>query len=76
MSTDALQHVETFKYLEVVFTSDKRRNKGVDTQIGKANGVLRELFCSVVAKQGLSNKANFSVSKSVFVPILTCGHES
>ena len=76
VSTNTLQQVKTFKCLGMVFTSDKSRKKGVDTRIGRANAVLRELFCSVVAKQGLSNKANFSVSKSVFVPILTCGQVS
>jgi len=49
-----------FKYLGdgVVFTSDECRNKGIDTRIGIANAVLRELYCSVVTKQGLSNNAN------------------
>ena len=72
--------METFKYLGdgVVFTSDEGPNKGIDARIGKANAVLREIYCSVVTKQGLSisNNANFSVFKPVFVPILTCGHES
>jgi len=79
VSTNTLQQVETFKYHlgdGVVFTSDVSRNKRIDARIGKANAVLRELYCSVVTKQGLSNNANFSVFKSVFVPILTCGHGS
>jgi len=37
--------------------------------------VLRELNCSVVTKQDLSNTAKLSVFKSVFVSILTYGHE-
>ena len=44
VSRNTLQQVETFKYLGVVFTSDGSRNKGIDTRIGKANAVLRELF--------------------------------
>ena len=40
------------------------------------NAVLRELCCSVMIKRGLSKNAKLSVFKSVFVPILTCGHES
>ena len=78
VSTNTLQQVERFKYLGdgVVFTSDESRNKRIDARIGKANAVLLDLYCSVVAKQGLSNNANFSVFISVFVPILTCGHES
>jgi len=68
--------VETLKYLGVVFTSDGSRNKEINTQIGKANAVLRELYCSLVEKRELSRSAKLSVIKSVFVPILTCGHES
>jgi len=45
----------------VVFTSDGRQNKGSDTQVSKANAVLRELYCSVVAKWELSNIAKLSV---------------
>jgi len=48
--------------------------KEIDTRIGKANAVLRELYCSVVTKQELSKTAKLSIFKSVFV--LTCGHES
>jgi len=72
----ALQQVEKFKYLGVVFTSDGRRNEEIDKWIGKANAVLRELYRSVVTKQELSNTAKLSVFKSVFVPILTFGHKS
>jgi len=67
--------VEKFKYLGVVCTSDRSRNKGIDTRIGKANAVLRELYCSVVTKQELSKTARLSVFISVIVPILTCDHE-
>jgi len=79
VSTNTLQQVETFKHNlgdGVVFTSDESRNKRIGAPIGKANAVLRELYCSVVTKQGLSKNANFSVFKSVFAPILTCGHGS
>jgi len=72
----ALQQVEKFKYLGVVFTSDGRRKEEIDKWIGKANAVLRELYRSVVTKQELSKTAKLSVFKSVFVPILTFGHES
>jgi len=46
-----------FKYLGVVFTSDQSRNKGLDIWIGKANSVLRELYCSVVTKRELTMTA-------------------
>jgi len=35
VSGNTLQHVEDFKYLGVIFTSDGRRNKEIDTHIGK-----------------------------------------
>jgi len=40
----------TFRYLELVFTSDGRQNREIDTRIGKANAVLCELYRSVVTK--------------------------
>jgi len=57
VTVNALQQVKTFKYLEIVSTSDRRRNREIDTGIGKANAVLRELYRSVVTKQELSNTA-------------------
>jgi len=73
---NTLQQVKTFKYPWVVFTSDGSRNKEIDTRIGKANTVLRELYCSVVMKREFSKTEKLSIFKSVFVPILTFGHES
>jgi len=75
VSGNTLQQVETFQYLGVVFTSDGSRNKGINTWFGKANAVLHEVYCSVVTKREISKIAKPSVVKSVFVPILTCGHE-
>jgi len=40
---NALQQVK-FKYLAVVLTCAGRRSKEIDTQIGKANAVLPEIF--------------------------------
>ena len=59
-----------------LLTSDGRQSEDIDTRIGKANTVLRELYRSVVTKRELSNTANLSVIESFFVPILTKGHES
>ena len=56
---NALQQVETFKYLRVVFTCDGNRNKEIDTRIGKENTVLREFCCSVVAKREFSKPQSF-----------------
>ena len=74
--SNTLQQLEKFKYLGVVFTSDGRRHMEIDTLIDEANAVLRELYRPVVTKQELSNTAKLPGFKSVFIPILTCGHES
>ena len=71
-----LKQVEKFKYLGIAFTSDGRQDEELDTRIGKASAVMRALHYSVVMKRELSKKANLSVFKAVFVPILTYGHES
>jgi len=68
--------VEKFKYHGGLFTSDGKRSKEIDTRIGKAKAVLRELNSSMVTKRELSNNAKLSGFKPVFVPILICGHES
>ena len=51
VSDNALQQVEEFQYLVVVFTSDGRRNKEVNTRFGEANVVLRELCFQVVRRR-------------------------
>ena len=63
----ALQQVEKFKYLGVVFTSGERRNKEIATLTGKANAVLCELHRSLFTKRELSNTTKLSVFKSLFV---------
>jgi len=50
----------------------ERWNKDIDTRLGEANTVLRELQGSVITKLEFSNTAKLSV----FVPILTYSHES
>ena len=44
--------------------------------MGKASTVMRVLQHSVVMKRELSKNAKLSVFKTIFVPILTYGHES
>jgi len=44
-----------------LFTSDRRWSEEIDTRIGKANAVLRELDRSVVTKWELSNAAKLSI---------------
>jgi len=48
----------------------------IGTRIGKAIAVLHEFYRSVVTKRELSNTTKLSLFKSIFVPILTYGHES
>jgi len=54
----------------------KLERQEIDTRIGKANAVLREIYRSVTTNRELSNTTKLSVFKSIFVPILTYGHES
>jgi len=67
VSGNTLQQVEACKYLGVVFTSDGNRNKGIDTLIGKANAVLRELYCSEVTKREFQRAQSFQfLNRSLF----------
>jgi len=77
VSSNTLQQVVTFKYYRGVFSVwRKSERQEIDTRISNANAVLRELYRSVTTNRELSNTANLSVLKSIFVPILTYGHES
>jgi len=60
----------------VICTNDGRQNKAIDPRIGTENLVMPEVYRSVVIKRELPNIAKLSAIKSVFVPILTYGHES
>ena len=72
-----LKQVEKFKHLGVAFTSDERQDEEeLYTRIGKVNAVMRALHSSVVMKRELSKKTKLSIFTTVFVPILTYGHES
>ena len=71
-----LKQIEKLKYLGVAFTSDERQDEELDIRIGKASAVTQALHYSIVMKRELSIKAKLSIFKTVFVPILTYGHES
>ena len=71
-----LKQVEKFKYLGVAFTSDGTQDEEMDIRISKAGAVMHALHRSVVMKRELSQKAKLAVFRSIFVPILTYGHES
>ena len=55
--------------------SASRQNSELDIRIGKASAVMRQLHRSVVLKWELCTKAKLSIFRSVYVPILTYGHE-
>jgi len=75
LSGSTLKQVDSFKYLGVAFTSDGRLDTELNTRIAAAGAVMRQLQRSVVTKRELGVKAKLAVFKSVFVPILTYGHE-
>ena len=70
-----LKQVDKFKYLGINFTSDGKQDVELDTRIGKASAILRELNRSVVLKRELREQAKLAVFKSVYVPTLIYGHE-
>nr|XP_054589577.1 uncharacterized protein LOC129153652 isoform X2 [Nothobranchius furzeri] len=72
---EVLPQVEEFKYLGVLFTSEGRRDREIDRRNGSASAVMRTLNQSVVVKRELSRKARLSIYRSIYVPILTYGHE-
>ena len=47
----------------------------MDNRIGKASATMRQLNRSVLLKRELCTRAKLSIFRSVYVPILTCGHE-
>ena len=71
----SLKLVEKLKYLGVAFMSDGQ-DKELDVRSGKASALMRAFHYSVVLKRELSRMAKLSVFKSIFVPMLTYGHES
>ena len=66
-----MKQIEKFKYLGVTFTNDGRQNEALDTQIGKANTIIRALLYLIVMKRELSKKVKLSIFEAGFVPILT-----
>ncbi|KAF7652090.1 hypothetical protein LDENG_00101950 [Lucifuga dentata] len=47
----------------------------IDRWIGAATEVLRMLYRTIVVKRELSQKVRLSICQSIYVPILTYGHE-
>ncbi|KAF7650109.1 hypothetical protein LDENG_00131220, partial [Lucifuga dentata] len=72
---ESLPQMEKFKYLGVLFTSEGRMECEIDRWIGAASKVLRMLYWTIMVKRELSQKARLSIYQSIYVPILTYGHE-
>uniref|UniRef100_A0A8C6LXR3 Reverse transcriptase domain-containing protein n=1 Tax=Nothobranchius furzeri TaxID=105023 RepID=A0A8C6LXR3_NOTFU len=72
---EVVPQVEEFKYLRVFFTSEGRRGPEIDRRIGSMSAAMRTLSQSVMVKRELSQKARLSTYRSIYVPILTYGHE-
>ena len=69
--------MEKFKYLRVAFTSDGTQDEEMDIRISTAPAAMHHaLHRLVVMKRELFQKAKLAVFCSIFVPILTYGHES
>ncbi|KAK3538438.1 hypothetical protein QTP86_003713 [Hemibagrus guttatus] len=70
-----LPQVEEFKYLRVLFMSERRMDRKLDRRICAAAAVMRSMYWSVVVKKELSRKAKLSIYQSIYIPTLTYGHE-
>ncbi|VDP15331.1 unnamed protein product [Soboliphyme baturini] len=68
---EAVEQMEKFKYLEVVFTSDGKFEEKIDRPIGAASGVLRELARPFVTKAELSLNIKLSLLKLIFILMVT-----
>ena len=64
-----------FKYLGVLFPSERKMEQEIDKRIGAASAVMRTQRQSVVAKRELSQKAKLSIYRSIYVPTLSYGQE-
>ena len=70
-----LPQVEEFKYLVVLFTSERSMEREIDRRIGAAAAVMRSLYRPVVVKKDLSQKVKLLIYRSIYVPTLTYGHD-
>ncbi len=71
----SLHQVMELKYLRVLFTNKGTVEREIGWRSGAAGAVLHLLYCIVVIKRELSQKAKLSISSSILVPSLTYGHE-
>ncbi|TWW64917.1 hypothetical protein D4764_22G0005640 [Takifugu flavidus] len=72
---EVLPQAEEIKYLGFLFTSEGRMEREIDRRIGAASAVMWALNRSLVVKKELSRKAKLSIYRSIYVPVLTYGHQ-
>ena len=65
--------MEEFKYLGVFFISEGKLEQEIGRWIRAAFAVMRMLRQSRVVKRELSQKAKFSIYRSIYIPTLTYG---
>ena len=75
VGSEVLSQADELKYLRVLFTSDGRIERDIDSWIRAMSAVVQTLYWSVVVKRELSQKARLSVYWPIFVPTLICGHK-
>ncbi|VDP04930.1 unnamed protein product [Soboliphyme baturini] len=67
INREAVEQVEKFKYLRVVFTSDGKSEEEIDQRMGMASCFLHELSETVAVKAEQSLKTKDSVFKWMFI---------
>ena len=58
-----------------MFLSEGTMERKMSRTIGAVEAVLRLLYCPIVSKRELSQRAKFSIYQSIFIATLTYGHE-
>lgn len=59
----------------ILFTSGRRRDCKIDKRLGAVAAVRWLLYCSILVKEELNQKAELAVYQSIYIPTLTLGHE-
>ena len=70
-----MPQVEEFRYLGVLFMSDRKRDCEIGRRLGQAAVAVRSLYWTVVVKRELSHKAKLSIYRLIYIPTLTYSHE-
>ena len=68
--------LDTFKYLEIAFTRDRRQYEDLDVQSGKASVVMRALQHLVAINKTIDKGKKLLQFKLIIVSILIKGKES